>query len=109
MVDVTIIVCTKNRADALEQCLGSISKAILRCPGRKVEVIVVDNGSVDDGCRITPYYISAEWSSSHRGRYRPRGFMTANCAAVSKNQSGYHGLPLAIRESSGGSFRFLAK
>jgi glycosyltransferase involved in cell wall biosynthesis len=60
MVDVTIIVCTKNRANALEQCLGSISKAILRCPGRKAEVIVVDNGSADN----TPDVVSAYLGSA---------------------------------------------
>jgi glycosyltransferase involved in cell wall biosynthesis len=60
MVDVTVIVCTKNRANALEQCLGSISKAILGCPGRKVEVIVVDNGSTDN----TPDVVSAYLGSA---------------------------------------------
>jgi GT2 family glycosyltransferase len=45
---VTVVVCTRNRADALRRCLASVADAKARCPQVSVEVIVVDNGSSDD-------------------------------------------------------------
>ena len=48
MTDVTIIVCTRNRVDALHRCLSSISETKLQCPKAKVELVVVDNGPSDN-------------------------------------------------------------
>jgi glycosyltransferase involved in cell wall biosynthesis len=59
MIDVTIIVCTRNRASALKKCLASISQAILRCPGRKAELIVVDNGSTDNTRDVVSAYLGS--------------------------------------------------
>jgi len=48
MTDVTIVVCTRNRVDALHRCLSSISETKLRCPTAKAELVVVDNGPSDN-------------------------------------------------------------
>src|SRR5436190_6829287 len=48
MIDVTIVVCTRNRVDALQLCLASISCAALQCPAAKIELVVVDNRSTDN-------------------------------------------------------------
>lgn len=44
---VSVVVCTRDRADQLRQCLESLLR--LRRPD--VELLVVDNGSTDDGTR----------------------------------------------------------
>jgi glycosyltransferase involved in cell wall biosynthesis len=44
-MDVSIIICTANRANGLRQTLASL--AGVRCPG-SVELVVVDNRSIDD-------------------------------------------------------------
>lgn len=41
----SIVVCTRNRAESLRRCLGSLT----RLEGLSAEIIVVDNGSGDDG------------------------------------------------------------
>ena len=43
---VSIIICTRNRADSLRPTLASIGRAVVPA-GWKVEVLVVDNGSTD--------------------------------------------------------------
>ena len=48
MTDVTIVVCTRNRVDALHRCLSSISEAKLQCSTAKAELVVVDNGPSDN-------------------------------------------------------------
>jgi glycosyltransferase involved in cell wall biosynthesis len=47
---VTVAVCTRNRADQLEQCLTSIDA--LDYPAHLLDVLVVDNAPVDDSTRI---------------------------------------------------------
>src|SRR6266478_1631562 len=46
-VDLSIIVCTKNRRDALKSCLDSIAGALSSVSGMSTEIVVVDNGSRD--------------------------------------------------------------
>jgi glycosyltransferase involved in cell wall biosynthesis len=46
MCDITIIICTRNRADDLRETLDAIGRCDVRA-GRKVEMLVVDNGSTD--------------------------------------------------------------
>jgi glycosyltransferase involved in cell wall biosynthesis len=48
VTEVTIIVCTRNRVDALHRCLASISETKLQSPSAKAELVVVDNGSTDN-------------------------------------------------------------
>ncbi|MCC6484199.1 MAG: glycosyltransferase family 2 protein [Armatimonadetes bacterium] len=45
--DISIIICTRNRAPALRETLISVSKADIPA-GLKAELLVVDNGSFDD-------------------------------------------------------------
>jgi glycosyltransferase involved in cell wall biosynthesis len=51
MTDISIIVPTRNRAGSLLRTLTSIAKEV-RAPKDQVEVIVVDNGSIDDTAKI---------------------------------------------------------
>jgi glycosyltransferase involved in cell wall biosynthesis len=45
-MEVSIIICTRNRADSLKPTLESIGRALVP-PGWNVELLVVDNGSTD--------------------------------------------------------------
>jgi glycosyltransferase involved in cell wall biosynthesis len=47
MPQISIIVCTRNRADVLPACLKSIDGAVAASPAIETELIVVDNGSTD--------------------------------------------------------------
>jgi glycosyltransferase involved in cell wall biosynthesis len=47
VADVSIIVCTRNRADVLAACLASIEAAASACPSVETELVIVDNGSTD--------------------------------------------------------------
>lgn len=44
---ITIVVCTRNRPDDLDRCIGTISKQILPC-NLAVEVLVLDDGDLDE-------------------------------------------------------------
>ena len=44
---VSMIVCTRNRREPLEDCLASIERAAKAAPDVDLEIIVVDNGSED--------------------------------------------------------------
>jgi glycosyltransferase involved in cell wall biosynthesis len=46
-IDVSIIICTRNRAEALRGCLESVSQAVLNNPSVQPEILIVDNGSTD--------------------------------------------------------------
>jgi glycosyltransferase involved in cell wall biosynthesis len=58
-VEVSVIVCTRNRADSLARCLSSITADPSE---RAAEVVVVDNGSTDS----TPAVLSAATRESPR-------------------------------------------
>jgi glucosyl-dolichyl phosphate glucuronosyltransferase len=45
--NISIIICTRNRAESLRQTIGSIGKCDIP-PGMRAELLVVDNGSLDD-------------------------------------------------------------
>jgi GT2 family glycosyltransferase len=42
--DVSVVICTKDRADSLHQCLTSLTNL----PNKPAEIIVIDNASADD-------------------------------------------------------------
>jgi glycosyltransferase involved in cell wall biosynthesis len=50
MVEVSIIIPTKNNGDILEKCLASIKN--LDSPKDKIEVIIVDGHSIDDTVEV---------------------------------------------------------
>ncbi|WP_277970781.1 glycosyltransferase family 2 protein [Sphingomonas echinoides] len=55
-IDVSLLICTRNRAASLAATLESVERAAAFAGGTSVEIILVDNGSVDD----TPERL-AEW------------------------------------------------
>jgi len=57
MIDVSIIVCTRNRAHALPFCLNSISAAVRNASAVAVELILIDNGSTDETSAL-----ATEWA-----------------------------------------------
>lgn len=50
-IDVSLLICTRDRAASLARLLASVSAALAGARDIAVEVIVVDNGSVDDTAR----------------------------------------------------------
>ncbi len=46
-IDVSLLVCTRNRAPSLRRLLASLSHALRAADGVTVEIVIVDNGSVD--------------------------------------------------------------
>ena len=61
MITGTIAVCTRNRAEYLEQCLASLDNQIAE-PGQ-LEVLVVDNGSTDGTAELL-----RDWARAGDGR-----------------------------------------
>ncbi len=51
MPDVSVLICTRNRASQLASVLQDLG-SVERPPGRTWELVVVDNGSVDDTPRV---------------------------------------------------------
>jgi glycosyltransferase involved in cell wall biosynthesis len=49
---ISIIVCTRNRAPAILECLTSIAVAVSASSADHVELVVVDNGSEDDTGKV---------------------------------------------------------
>lgn len=47
-IDVSLLLCTRDRAERLGDALDSIVRAAAAAPAVSIEVIVVDNGSADD-------------------------------------------------------------
>jgi glycosyltransferase involved in cell wall biosynthesis len=52
LTDLSIIICTLNRAKSLAKTLVSVADAIQNVPAISVEVVLVNNGSTDDTQRI---------------------------------------------------------
>ncbi|MBJ6120836.1 glycosyltransferase family 2 protein [Sphingomonas mollis] len=48
MTDISLLLCTRDRAAKLAATLGSIDRAIHAAPDLAIEVVIVDNGSTDD-------------------------------------------------------------
>jgi glycosyltransferase involved in cell wall biosynthesis len=46
-LDLSIIICTRNRAEALRGCLESLSQAVSNNTNVRSEIVIVDNGSTD--------------------------------------------------------------
>jgi glycosyltransferase involved in cell wall biosynthesis len=59
-MDLTIVVCTRNRGNQLRTCLDSITRAIER-QSRSMEVIIVDNASTDNTRQV-----AQEWALASR-------------------------------------------
>jgi glycosyltransferase involved in cell wall biosynthesis len=57
-IDVSLLVCTRNRASSLASTLESVERAAAYADDLAVEVVLVDNGSIDD----TPRRL-AQWQA----------------------------------------------
>ena len=53
-MDVSLIICTRNRCQQLEGCLGSVRRIMFN---RAWELILVDNGSTDETAAVVSEYI----------------------------------------------------
>ena len=53
---VSIIICTKNRADGLAPCLNSIKHAFQEAKHKNTEIIIVDNASTDNTQEILTHW-----------------------------------------------------
>lgn len=56
---VSLIICTRNRADRLHGSLGAIARTIEAAPDVAVEVLLVDNGSTDATAQVID-----EWAAT---------------------------------------------
>jgi glycosyltransferase involved in cell wall biosynthesis len=54
-IDISLLICTRDRAGSLAATLDSVKRAVAYAAGMAVEVVLVDNGSVDD----TPQRLAA--------------------------------------------------
>jgi glycosyltransferase involved in cell wall biosynthesis len=64
VVEASIVVCTRNRADRLGRCLASLGDQVVPA-GTGVEVVVVDNGSTDGTAAV-----AGRWCEDDPGRRR---------------------------------------
>jgi glycosyltransferase involved in cell wall biosynthesis len=55
----SVLIATRNRANALASCLSSIATAFANAPPIEAEIVVVDNGSTDDTAVVLK-----EWSNA---------------------------------------------
>jgi len=81
--DVSVITVSYNTKDLLAQCLRSVFE---QTPSLKVEVIVVDNASADDSCRI----VREEFPSVHLiANERNEGITRANNQGIRASSGRY--------------------
>ena len=66
----SIIICTYNRCNMVLSTLASLRRQTL--PYTYFEVIVVDNGSIDDSLQKIRTYVNASTIQGHRRRSRHR-------------------------------------
>jgi glycosyltransferase involved in cell wall biosynthesis len=58
VVDISVVVCTRNRAHAILGCLDSIAASTSLVNGASTEIVVVDNGSSDGTSEIVRRWAS---------------------------------------------------
>ncbi|MGJ3626683.1 polysaccharide pyruvyl transferase family protein [Sphingomonas sp. MMS24-JH45] len=64
-IDVSLLVCTRNRAASLARLLASVSEALVAAGDVAVEIVIVDNGSSDDTVARV-----ADWRAAQMVRVR---------------------------------------
>lgn len=82
MTDCSIVVCTRNRVDALQACLASIIQAIRFADDLRCEVVVIDNGSTDHTYRWASEQLSAAGVSFRVEREDRPGLAAARNAGI---------------------------
>ena len=82
MTDCSIIVCTRNRLEALQPCLASLVQAVETAGGARCEIIVIDNGSTDDTAPWATAYLSNAGVAFRVEREERPGLAAARNAGV---------------------------
>lgn len=82
MTDCSIIVCTRNRLEALQPCLASIIQAVGAADDARCEIVVIDNGSTDDTARWAADYLSQAAVAFRVEREERPGLAAARNAGV---------------------------
>src|SRR5258708_11716544 len=78
-VAISLVICTRNRADQLEACLAAVAKVRCDWPW---EVVIVDNGSSDHTKSVTAAFLSGHPVRSHYVWEPKPGLGNARNAAV---------------------------
>ena len=82
--EITIAICTYNRSDALERCLGALAEQT--CAKTRFDVLVVDNASTDDTPAVARRF--EQRSPAFRYVYEPvQGLARARNRALSQCES----------------------
>jgi glycosyltransferase involved in cell wall biosynthesis len=89
-VEISLLVCTRNRAASLSRLLASIAEALDAAPNLAIEVVIVDNGSTDDTAAIVEQWQASQPAtvtllhepSPGLARARNRAMAAANGAIV---------------------------
>lgn len=58
--DVSVILCSRNRAPMLADALAKVVQVIGQSPHVKVELIIVDNGSTDDTAAVIAAFVASK-------------------------------------------------
>ena len=81
---ISVIVCTRNRANRIAECLGSIQKSIKNASIQDCEIIVVDNASEDNTNVIVKEWAHASQVPTHLLFEPQKGLSRARNLAMSK-------------------------
>ncbi|MGH7019681.1 MAG: glycosyltransferase family A protein, partial [Brevundimonas sp.] len=82
MTACSVIVCTRNRVGALQNCLASIVQAFAFADELSCELILIDNGSTDDTSRWANDYLSRSGVSFRVVREEKPGLAIARNAGL---------------------------
>jgi glycosyltransferase involved in cell wall biosynthesis len=85
MIDLSIIVCTRNRVDMLVHCLQSIEKSVAAQGSVEVELLVIDNNSTDNTAALVQDWQKSATVKSRLLRAEKPGLSEA------RNVGLYHG------------------
>lgn len=83
MTDCSVIVCTRNRVGALQNCLTSIVRSFAFADDLSCELILIDNGSTDDTSRRANDYLSRSGIRYRVEREEKPGLARARNAGLS--------------------------
>lgn len=76
-VAVSFIICTRNRSAALRRCLASVERAALRRGDLPMEIVIVDNGSIDGTTGVITRFAAASAIAVHMLYLAPPGLGAA--------------------------------
>ena len=82
MVDVSLVICTRNRARALHASLQSVVVAAQACEGVETELVLVDNASSDDTGAVVSAWAATAALDVTLVREARKGLATARNAGI---------------------------